>query len=134
MQDYRQIKAWQRGHVASIEIHRLIRSFTRKGHAHLRSQLARAADSVPSNIVKGRRGASMLDFARFLDVSIKSAGEVEYRLQVARDLNLIEPNTCVRLSNEIVEIRKMTYAYRERVLESARNPTPPPSTRVHRKK
>lgn len=132
MQDYRQIKAWQRAHVASIAIHRLVDGFTRKGHAHLRSQLVRAADSVPSNIVEGCRSATAADFARFLDVAIKSATEVEYRLQLARDLDLIEPETCAKLTNEIVEIRKMTYVYRRRVIENSDDPPPKRRRRTRR--
>lgn len=124
MQDYRHIKAWQRGHAASIEIHRLIRGFTRKGFAHLRAQLGRAADSVPANIAEGCRSQTAADFAKFLADSIKSASEVEYRLGCARDLDLIDPATCTRLSNEIVEVRKMTYAYRKRVIENATDNSP----------
>lgn len=97
------------GHAASIAIHRLIRGFTRKGYAHLRSQLALASDSVPSNIAEGCRASTSAQFARFLEVSIKSASEVEYRLLVAKNVDLITPNDWDRLTNEIIQIRKMTY-------------------------
>jgi four helix bundle protein len=129
MQDYRQIKAWQRAHAASIAIHQLVRGFTRQGYAHLRSQLSRAVDSVPSNIAEGCRASSAAEFARFLEISIRSASEVEYRLELAKDLGLMEPDVCEKLMNEIVEIRKMTYVYRRRVLENADARSPLPSTK-----
>jgi hypothetical protein len=47
---------------------------------------------------------------------------VEWRLQVARDLNLISHERCAALSSEIVEIRKMTYGYRKTVLGEADAP------------
>ena len=129
MQNYRQIKAWQRGHAIAIAIHRIARGFTRQGFATLRSQLSRAADSVPSNIVEGCGANSPLDFARYLDTSIKSANEVEWRLQMARDLDLIPPDTWSALTNEIVEIRKMTYGYRKQALGNMDPPPPPPPSR-----
>ena len=121
MQDFKHIMAWQRGHALSIAIHKQTRHFGRAGCSHLRSQLTRAADSMPSNIVEGCGAASNKEFARFLDMSIKSANEVEFRLLEARDLDLLDSECWQRLSDETIEIRKMTYAYRKKVLESARN-------------
>lgn len=57
------------------------------------------------------------DFARFLDVSIKSANETEGRLLAARDLGLIAPDAWQKYSAETIEVRKMIYAYRKKVLE-----------------
>jgi len=92
MRDFKRIKAWQRAHALAIAIDKLARHVGRTGHAHLRSQLTRAADSIPNNIVEGCGAASNKDFARFLDVSIKSANETESRLLAARDLELIAPD------------------------------------------
>ena len=89
---------------------------------------------MPSNIVEGCAASSSLDFARFLDTSIKSANEVEWRLQMARDLDLIPPDTWSALTNEIVEIRKMTYGYRKQVLGNMDPPPPPPPSRPRRPK
>ena len=58
--------------------------------------------------------------ARFFDVSIKSANEVEYRLLAARDLELMDLDTWQAHSGEAVEIRKMIYAYRNKVLATPR--------------
>jgi four helix bundle protein len=53
MQDFKQLQAWQRAHALSIMLHGLARGFTRAGHASLRAQLTRAADSIAANIVEG---------------------------------------------------------------------------------
>ena len=120
MQDFKHIRAWQRAHALSIALHKLADSFG--GHAHLKTQLTRAADSIASNIVEGCGADTNKEFARFLDMSIKSANETEYRLLTARDLALISHPCWERHSTETVEIRKMVYAYRKRVLESPRRP------------
>ena len=75
MQDFKHIKAWQRAHALSIAVHRLSRHRTRMGHSRLRAQLTAAADSIVENIVEGCGASSNKEFARFLDISIKSANE-----------------------------------------------------------
>ena len=121
MQDFKHIQAWQRAHALGIAIHRLTRNFTRAGYAHLRSQLEKSADSMSETIVEGCGADSNKEFARFLDMSIKSANETEGRLLKARDLGLIPHEVWQKHSAETVEIRKMTFGYRKKVLESARN-------------
>ena len=120
MQDFKHIRAWQRAHALSVALHNLIDDWTEPGHAHLKSQLTRAADSIASNIVEGCGAETNKEFARFFDVSIKSANEVEYRLLAARDLELMDLDTWQAHSGEAVEIRKMIYAYRNKVLATPR--------------
>ena len=56
------------------------------------------------------------EFARFLDMSIKSANETEGHLLKARDLDLISPEEWQAFTAEVIEIRKMTYSYRRTML------------------
>jgi four helix bundle protein len=110
--------AWQRGHALAISIHRLARGFTRAGHAHLGSQLTRAAESIPDNIVEGCGASTNKDFAKFLDSSIKSANETEGHLLKAKDLGLISRRDWQSHTQETIEVRKMTFGYRKKVLMS----------------
>src|SRR5262245_59451766 len=116
MQDFKHIKAWQRAHALAIAIDKLTAHFTREGHATLRSQLTRAADSIAANIVEGCGAATRREFARFLDMSIKSANETEYHLLSSRDRGLISTAEWEKATNETIEIRKMTHGYRKKIL------------------
>ena len=116
MRDFRKIKAWQRAHALSIAIHTLSRGFSRKGYSHLRSQLNRAAESIPTNIVEGCGARTNKDFARFLGISIDSANETEYHLLAAHDLSLIREDDWQKTTSEIIEVRKMIFGYRRKVL------------------
>ena len=122
MRDFRHIRAWQRGHALSIEIHRLARPFARRGHAHLRSQLTRAAEGIPGAIVEGCGAATHKEFARYLDISIKSANETEYHLLAAFDHGLISEAEWRKYTAETIEVRKMIYAYREAILRDEGGP------------
>ena len=48
---------------------------------------------------------------------LKSATETEHHLINARDLRLISIEDWKRYSNETIEVRKMTFGYRRKVLE-----------------
>lgn len=104
MQDFHRVEAWRRAHALAIELDKASREFGKHGYAHLRTQLVRASDSVPANIVEGCGAASKRDFARFLDVSITSATEAEYHLLSARDRGLIPELAWQRHSGEAIQI------------------------------
>ncbi len=68
-------------------------------------------------MVEGCGAASQREFARYLDMSIKSASETEYHLLSARDRGILAESEWLQLSGEVVEIRRMTFAYRKKLLE-----------------
>ena len=124
MQDFRHIRAWQRAHALFIAIDKATRNFARRRHSNLRGQLTRAADSIGSNIVEGCGADTNKEFARFLGMSIKSANEVEFRVLEARDLDLFDQPTWQGFTDETIEIRKMIFGYRKKILRSSRNSGP----------
>ena len=122
MQDFKKIRAWQRAHALSIEIHTLARNFARKGHAILRTQIVKSSSSIAATISEGCGADTKKEFARFLDMAIKSAHETEHHLMGARDFRLISPDAWAKLNGETIEIRKTIFVYRRKVLESIDEP------------
>ena len=118
MRDFKRIKAWHRAHALSIALHKRTRSFPRAGYARLRAQLTAAADSIKDTIAEGCGAATNKEFARFLDMSIKSANETEGHLLTARDLDLFALDEWQQFTAETIEIRKMVYTYRKKVIET----------------
>jgi len=121
MQDFRRLLVWQRAHEHVLNVRRAIRRFPRNERGSLKSQMLGAAESIAFNIVEGCGSATSKEFARFLDISIKSACEVEYQLQLAKDCDLLTVHAWSPLSAETVEIRRMLCGLRRKVL----NPTTP---------
>ena len=130
MQDFRRLDVWLRAHRFGAAIRKLAHAFAGID-SDFKRQLASAAESIPSNIVEGCGAATNKEFARFLDMSIKSAFEVDYRLELAHEYELISSTTWQDLTAEVVEIRKMTYRLRQAVL--ARDADPPKPKRRPRK-
>ena len=71
------------------------------------SQLRRAAASIPANIAEGCGRGGDKDFARFIQMAMGSASEVEYFLLLSRDLNYSEECQHKQLMEQTVEIKKM---------------------------
>jgi four helix bundle protein len=115
MQNFRHLDVWSRSHALARTIHRLARTFS-DATDDFKAQLTSAAESIPSNIVEGCGAATNREFARFLDISIKSAFELDYRLELAKDYDYITEAEWRVLFDEVVQIRKMLYGFRRVVL------------------
>jgi len=108
MKDFRTLHVWQKAHRATLSIYRATKAFPRREQYGLTSQIRRAAFSIPSNIAEGCGRGSDADFARFLQIALGSASELEYQILLARDLELLDEPRYERLSDQVVEIKRMT--------------------------
>ncbi len=118
MRDYNKLLVWQRAHALAIGVHEASRGFATGDFVSLKSQLTRAADSIAANIVEGCGAASQKELARYLDIAIKSANETEYHLRTASDRQALAAREADALGAEAVEVRRMLYGLRKRVLAS----------------
>lgn len=110
------LNVWRKAHALSLNVRRATRDFHRALSGPLQSQITRSSESIPNNIVEGCFAASQREFARYLDISIKSSGETEYQLQQARDRGLLGARECRALSAQTVEVRKMLIGLRKKIL------------------
>jgi four helix bundle protein len=51
--------------------------------------MVRAANSIPANIAEGRRQNSEREFARFLNIALNSAYELEHHVTIAAAIGAI---------------------------------------------
>src|SRR4051812_651431 len=89
-------------------------------HVSLRTQMLRAAMSIPANIVEGSAQESGKEFGRFLSIAIKSTSELEYHLIVAESIRAIPRYDFESLNAQLVEVRKMLYSLGDRVIATPR--------------
>lgn len=106
MKDFRDLIVWYKGDNLTIKIYSLTKNFPKEEMYGLTSQLRRAVSSIPINISEGCGRGSNADFARFLQMSMGSASEVEYLLLLANELGYIN-NSIDILMSDIQEIKKM---------------------------
>jgi four helix bundle protein len=107
--DFKKLKVWQKAHLMAMDGHRVAGHIREAKHASLKSQIIRAAMSVPTNIVEGCGQQSPREFSRFLRIALNSTSELEYHLLAARDLEAIRPSDSLTLISQVIEVRKMLY-------------------------
>ncbi len=73
--------------------------------------MRRASASIPTNIAEGCGRHSDAELARFMQISLGSASELEYQLMLAHDLNLPSPDQHKQLHQQTVEVKKMLAAF-----------------------
>ena len=92
---------------------------SRTGYGSLQTQLTRAAESIVLNIAEGCGSTSPREFARFLDIGIKSTVELEAQLELARDYGAMSVITWTTLSPLVIDVRRMLCGLRSKVQSSA---------------
>ncbi|HEV1285858.1 MAG TPA: four helix bundle protein [Bryobacteraceae bacterium] len=107
MQNFRNLKVWDKAHALTLDIYKASNFFPREEVYGLTSQIRRASVSIGSNIAEGTCRNGDADFARFLQIAAGSASEVEYQLLLARDLEFLKIADYQRLSDEVVEVKRM---------------------------
>src|SRR5882762_2261301 len=110
MRDFIQIKVWEKAHDLTLEIYETTARFPREELYGLTSQLRRASASIPANIAEGFGRGGNVELARFLQIGMGSAYEVEYHALLAKDLGLLGPDAYHRLEGQIIEVKCMLAA------------------------
>jgi four helix bundle protein len=110
VRDFRKLIAWQKGHALALAVHGAARAFDPGRAPGLRSQLLRASSSVPANLAEGCGKRSETEFARYIDIALGSARELENHLILARDLESLDSGVANRLLEDADEVRRILYA------------------------
>jgi four helix bundle protein len=107
MQDFRKLKVWKKAHELTLLIYKISKKFPKEEMFSLSSQIRRASSSIPSNIAEGCGRGTDKDFARFIQISMGSASELEYLILLSFDLKYIANDNFKVLIDETIDIKKM---------------------------
>jgi four helix bundle protein len=77
----------------------------------LTSQMRRSCASIPANIAEGCGRKGEAELARFLQIAMGSASELEYHLLLAHDLNLLNAKNYESLQTDVTEIKRMLTSF-----------------------
>ncbi len=116
MQNFRDIKVWQKSHELVLRIYEVSSEFPTDERFGICSQLRRAAVSVPANIAEGSKRIGRAEYARFLNIANiaeASLAETQYLLILARDLGYLKSEQA--LEEETREVEVMLHALRTTV-------------------
>ncbi|MBI4685127.1 MAG: four helix bundle protein [Nitrospirae bacterium] len=111
MKSFKDLKVWEKAHEVALTVYKTTQAFPKDELYGLTSQLRRAASSVPANIAEGCGRKGDADMARFIQMAMGSASELEYHLLLARDLKFISMTDYERLESEVIDVKKMLASF-----------------------
>lgn len=122
MRDFRQLKVWNKAHELTIAVYRATRSFPKEELYGLTSQIRRSCESIPANIAEGCGRTDGAELARFLNIAMGSASELEYHLLLSHDLDLLEATKYKQLAAGVVEVKRMLTSFVQKLNAPRENP------------
>lgn len=103
---FKELRIWQEGVALAKEVYVLADQLPENERYGLRSQITRAAVSVPSNIAEGSRRRGTNDLHHFLSIALGSLAELETQLIIATEIGLFKDTQCSPVFERIEAIAR----------------------------
>ncbi len=110
MQDFRNLKVWEKSHLLALEVYKQTKNYPKEELYGIVSQIRRAATSIPTNIAEGCGRFSYKETAQFMQIAFASANELEYLLLLSKDLGLLPETDYNIYVTNLEEVKKMLSA------------------------
>jgi len=95
--DHRKLEVFGIADELALLMYKSTSQFPAEERYGLRTQLRRAAVSIPTNLVEGCARESERDFLRFVDIAFGSAREVTYLTALAKRLGYLDEPSAAKL-------------------------------------
>jgi four helix bundle protein len=107
MKNFRDLKVWEKSHRLTLSVYKATLKFPKDEMYGLISQIRRSCVSISANIAEGCGRSGDAELARFLQIAMGSASELEYHLLLAHDLMFLKTSNYEKLNGEVSEIKRM---------------------------
>ncbi len=107
MQDHHTLRVWKSAIALAINVRRATALYPARGYGELKAQTTSAAESIVNTLVEGCGASSQREFARFLEMSIKSSKELEGELELAEAYEILSAKAWRGLASQVVDVRRM---------------------------
>ena len=115
MQSFRNLRVWEKSHRLTLDVYAMSKSFPRDEIFGLTSQMRRASASIGMNIAEGCCRKGDAEMARFLQIAMGSASELEYQFLLAHDLEYLHNPAYESLTEQVVEVKKVLSSLMQKV-------------------
>ena len=124
MQDFRELKVWQKSYQLGLDIHKIPCDFPKEEIYGLTSQMRRSSVSIAANIAEGCGRKGKAELIQFLHIAVGSASELEHYILFSRDLGMLNNTNFERINVNISEVKKMLINLRKKVNNIEKNVKP----------
>ena len=101
---YHDIIGWEKGMDLVVEIYQVTKKLPDSEKFGLFQQMRRSASSIPSNIAEGYGRTTRPDFARFVDIALGSARELQTQLEICKRLDYFDSTELIARTDEVARI------------------------------
>ena len=115
MQGFRNLRVWEKSHRLTLDVYASTKAFPRDEMFGLTRQMRRASASIGMNVAEGCCRKGDTEMARFLQIAMGSASELEYQFLLAHDLEYLHNSAYERLTVQVVEVKKMLSSLMQKV-------------------
>jgi len=116
MKNFRELQFWKKSQNLAVSIYESTKLFPPSEQFGLTNQMRRSAVSISSNIAEGSSRRTDKDFARFLEIAIGSAHELETQLEIAYRINYLSKDEFSYLEQETLSVTKMIGKYKSSLI------------------
>ncbi|MCA6065869.1 four helix bundle protein [Chryseobacterium sp. RG1] len=112
MHNFEKLLFWQKSIVLAKSVYLACQKISNDEKFGLISQIKRSVVSIPSNIAEGSGRNSNKEFNHFLAIALGSAFELQTQLILVRELNLLPQEKVSILLNDLSEVQRMIYSFK----------------------
>lgn len=116
MQDFRNLKVWQKVHELALASYKLTTEFPREETFGLRHSIRKTSVDIPAYIAEGAGKATDAEFAISINLALSFAMRLEYYALIAHDLELINSTAYDTFAVNIIEVKKMLGGFRRNLV------------------
>ena len=107
IKSHRDLIVWQKSMELVVAVYKATEAFPTSETYGLRSQIRRAAASIPANIAEGQGRRLGGEFLQFLGNARGSLLELDTHLEIAARLGMLSKELHSALMEQLVEVRKL---------------------------
>ena len=124
MKSFKELRVWQKGIELVEMVYKITATFPEEEKYGLRTQMRRAAVSIPSNIAEGHLRKTAKDFKQFIAIARGSCAELETQIIISYKLGFIQEDNFSNLSSKIDELSKMLSSFYSKINSKPPNHQP----------
>lgn len=118
MKKYKELNVWKKGIEIVKVTYPLAKQFPSEEKFGLVSQMTRAAVSIPANIAEGSSRNSDKDYARFLQIALGSAFELQTYFVIGKEMDWLSQPEIEAAEKLLEEEIKMIHAFIKQLAKS----------------
>lgn len=115
MRNFKELRIWQKAIDIAVKTFQLADTFPKEDKYGICQQMTRAGVSISSNIAEGSSRKSEKDYARFIEIALGSAFELETQMIIAEKLAKGDQALLQELKIDISDQQRMLTGFQQKL-------------------